>query len=747
MENKGKFPVNPEGMFGAEGFLPITPEELNGEPPDFVMVTPEAYVDHPSFGHALIARLFESYGFTVAVLYNPKTEREYRRFGCPNYGFLITGGAVDSMVNNYTVAKRRREKDVYSPGGKPERPDRAVEFYSKNIRAFYPDTVIIIGGIEASLRRLCHYDYWADKVLPSILDTCEADLLIYGMGEKPVADIVERIRKGIPLKRIKDVRGTAYLSDYDNLPAVIRRRVEEKDFSDTEILPSYGEVYSDKKSYASSYRRAERNTDFYSGKLLLQKQKSGKYVVVNKPQFPLTEKEMDAVYALPYKREVHPYFASLGKVASVDEVKFSISTHRGCYGGCSFCALTFHQGRIIQTRSCDSIIREAVELTKMPDFKGYIHDVGGPTANFHRPACDKQLTKGVCPDRNCIGYKPCPNLKVDHSEYLDVLRKLRAIKGVKKVFIRSGVRFDYLMYDEDKTFFRELITYHVSGQLKVAPEHIDDRVLYYMNKPPHSVYEAFVSEYRKLNADEGKDQYLVPYLISSHPGCSLDSAVNLAVYLKSLNYMPEQVQDFYPTPSTRATTMYWSGYDPEDMKPVYTAKTESEKAMQRALLQYRLPQSRQRVIEALTLTHREELIPRLVGVNVATNANKQGSNKQQSASTQRQTSANRQTSGNRQQGASSQRYSDGKTQRQPSANARGKSEKGSSFNKCAGSFNQNAGSFNQNGSSQGKGGNSFGKNANPKNTAHSPEKTKTVKTSQKAEGNAKELRKNNKGKH
>lgn len=672
--------VNSEGMFGAEGFLPVTPEELDGRKPDFVMVTPEAYVDHPSFGHALIARLFESLGFCVAVLYNPRSDAEYKRFGEPEIGFLISGGAVDSMVNNYTVAKRRREKDVYAPGGKPERPDRAVEFYSRNIKRVYPEAAVIIGGVEASLRRLSHYDYWADKVLPSILESSGADLLIYGMGERPVFDIAERLKKGIPLRKIKDVRGTAYMCGFESLPASIKKSVEERDFSAIEILPSYGEVSADKKSYAQSYRRQERNNDFCSGKILLEKQKCGKYVVVNKPQIPLTEKEMDAVYDLPFTKRVHPYFESFGKVASIDEVKFSLTTHRGCFGDCSFCAITFHQGRIIQSRSADSVVREAVALTKMSDFKGYIHDVGGPTANFCRPACDKQLKCGVCTDRECIGWKPCPNLKVDHSGYLALLRRLRALPEVRKVFVRSGVRFDYLMYDSDRTFFRELVTYHVSGQLKVAPEHIDDAVLYRMNKPPFRVYEEFVAEYGKLNKKEGKDQYLVPYLISSHPGCDLNSAVNLAVYLKSLNYMPEQVQDFYPTPSTRATTMYWSGFDPEDMKPVYTAKDEEEKAMQRALLQYRKPSNRERVVRALEITGRTELIPSLVGVNVAGGAKpKSDAKKRTDYPKNKGSSATRPKSGNKSLGGKG------------SFSERNKGSSG----KTAGSFNQRGGSLNE----------------------------------------------------
>ncbi|MEG2085797.1 MAG: YgiQ family radical SAM protein [Clostridia bacterium] len=595
-------------------FLPISHTEAK-KPVDFIMVTAEAYVDHASFGHALVARLFESYGYSVAVMYNPKSAADYSEFGEPNIAFLVSGGAVDSMVNNYTVSKHRRKTDIYTPGGICERPDRAVTVYCQGIRRQYPDVAILIGGVEASLRRLAHYDYWSDSVMPSILESSGADLLIYGMGEKPIADIVERLKKGIPIKRMRDVRGTAYYSDYDGLSAAIKAMIEEKQFDKFAMLPGFTAVSTDKKQYAQAFKVAYINTDYVTGKMLIEKQVNG-YVVVNAPQAPLTEKEMDYVYALPFERNPHPsYLANGKKVASIDEVKFSITTHRGCYGGCGFCALTFHQGRIIQTRSKQSIIDEAEKLTQMPDFKGYIHDVGGPTANFYKAACDKQKKYGVCADKECIGFQPCPNLKVSHEAYLDLLRTLRALPKVKKVFVRSGIRFDYLLMDKDRSFFKELVKFHISGQLKVAPEHIDNGVLECMNKPPFEIYEQFVKEYNQLNANAGKEQYLVPYLISSHPGCDMKAAVKLAVYLKSLGYMPEQVQDFYPTPSTRSTTMYYTGYDPMTMKPIYTAKTEEEKAMQRALLQYKLPQNRDLVIKALHSINRPDLILFLLGKN------------------------------------------------------------------------------------------------------------------------------------
>jgi len=607
-----------------DGFLPVLKEEIPENGIDFIMITPEAYVDHPSFGHALVARLVESYGYSVAVMYNPTSKADYTRFGKPNYGFLISGGAVDSMVNNYTVAKNRRKTDVYAPGGALERPDRAVTVYSVNAKKYYPDVPVIIGGVEASLRRLAHYDYWKNTVMPSILCDSGADLLIYGMGERPIKEICKKLDRGIPLASIKDVCGTAYLSGFDELPHPVKTLVDEKRFDKIAMLPSFEAVSTDKKQYAMAYRTQERNTDHVQGKMLLQKQNDGRYVVVNTPQAPLNEAEMDEVYALPFTRRVHPYFEKRGKVASIEEVKFSISTHRGCYGGCSFCALTYHQGRIIQTRSEQSIIDEAVKITEMPDFKGYIHDVGGPTANFHRPACKKQFEHGVCPDRQCIGADPCKNLVVDHSEYLELLRKLRKLPRVKKVFIRSGIRFDYLMYDSDKSFFKELVAHHISGQLKVAPEHVCDKVLRVMNKPSFDVYSRFTAEYKKLNVKEGKDQYIVPYLISSHPGCDLEGAIELTMYLKSIGYMPEQVQDFYPTPSTKSTTMYYTGYDPDTMQKVYVATDEKEKAMQRALLQYRLPQNREKILKALTLAGREDLVPYILGRSQPKNSNVKG---------------------------------------------------------------------------------------------------------------------------
>lgn len=584
-------------------FLPITRAEVGERRVDVVYVIGEAYVDHPSFGHAIVSRLLQSLGIDVAIIPQPQCDSDYMRFGMPKYGFMVSGGVVDSMVNNYTVAKIRRTRDVYSEGGDVgKRPDRCVDVYCKALKRLYPDAPVIIGGIEASLRRFAHYDYWDDRVLPSILVSSGADLLIYGMGERPIKEIFALAKKGVPLDRIRDVRGTCYIDRFDSLSAKLKKAIEEHT---AEFSPSYEQVCSDKKQYVQAFNIQYSNNDPYRGRTLLQKH-GDRYVVQNPMQYPLTVKEMDEVYALPYERNYHPSYTR--GVPAIEEVKYSLTSVRGCFGACNYCAIAFHQGRIVQKRSKESIVCEAEAFTRDKDFKGYIHDVGGPTANFRDPACKKQNEKGVCKDRSCIGYKPCPAMEVDHSEYLDLLRTLRKIEGIKKVFIRSGIRFDYVLYDKNPEFLYELIKHHVSGQLKVAPEHISDKVLEAMNKPSFSVYLEFKRRYDEINKKLGKKQYLVPYLISSHPGCTLKDAIRLAQYLKSIGYMPEQVQDFYPTPSTKSTCMYYTGIDPDTMKPIYVAKTKREKTLQRALMQYRKKSNYPLVAEALKEAGREDLI-------------------------------------------------------------------------------------------------------------------------------------------
>jgi uncharacterized radical SAM protein YgiQ len=568
-------------------FLPVTEEELGGNPADFVLITPEAYVDHPSFGHAIISRLIENAGFSVAVLPQPLCDKDYTRFGKPNVAFCVSGGVVDSMVNNYTVAKRRRDSDCYSEDGRTGmRPDRAVTVYSRAVRRLYPDAAVIIGGIEASLRRMAHYDYWSDRVMPSILVDSRADLLMYGMGEKEWWDILEMLKRGIPVKKIKDVAGTAYLSSFENLSPKIKEQIESGAIIS---CPSFEEVEADKTAFVKAFRIQYENSNYLSGTSICQKH-GKEYVVQNAPARPLTTEEMDRVYALPYMREAHPMYK--GKIPAFDEVRFSITSHRGCFGNCSYCALSYHQGRSVSKRSKESIVSEATELTELKDFKGYISDIGGPTANFRNPSCEKQLKYGICKDRQCIGYEKCPNLIVDHTDYLDVLRAVRALPRVKKVFIRSGVRFDYVMYDKNGEFFDELLEYHVSGQLKVAPEHCCDEVLKLMNKPPFSVYREFAARYAEKNGELNKKQYLVPYLISSHPGCTVPDAVKLTDYLKSIGYMPEQAQDFYPTPATKSTCMFYTGIDPDTGEKIYIPRSAGEKRLQRALLQYRLEKNK-----------------------------------------------------------------------------------------------------------------------------------------------------------
>ncbi len=567
--------------------------------PDFVYVIGDAYVDHPSFGPAIISRVLESHGYSVGIISQPdwKEEKSIDVFGEPRLAFLVCGGNMDSMVNHYFVSKKRRPDDAYTPGGAAgKRPDHATTVYCNLIRRTYRNTPIIIGGIEASLRRMAHYDYWSDSFKRSILLDSQADLISYGMGEKSMVEIADALNSGIAVKDITFIPGTVY---------------KTKDISgiyDSVTLPGYEEMKEDKKRYADSFLVQYYNTDPCNGKTLLEEYPNGQFVVQNPPQPPLTMEEMDAVYALPYMRTYHPSYEEAGGVPAIREIKFSLISNRGCCGGCSFCALTFHQGRTVQVRSHDSILEEARQVIQDPEFKGYIHDVGGPTANFRSPSCEKQLTHGVCKNRQCLFPKPCPNMKADHSDYLELLRKLRALPGVKKVFIRSGIRFDYLMADPDDTFFRELVQHHVSGQLKVAPEHISDVVLKRLGKPENAVYELFRKKYKKINDELGLKQFLVPYLMSSHPGSTLKEAVELAEYLRDLGYMPEQVQDFYPTPSTISTVMYYTEIDPRDGKHVHVCKNPHEKAMQRALIQYRNPRNYELVLEALQKAGREDLI-------------------------------------------------------------------------------------------------------------------------------------------
>lgn len=580
-------------------FLPVTYEEMKErgwDVPDFVYVCGDAYVDHPSFGAAIITRTLERHGYKVCFLAQPdwKSCDDFMRFGRPRLGFLVSSGNIDSMVNHYTVAKKRRKKDNYTPGGvMGKRPDRAVIVYSNKIREAYGDVPILIGGIEASLRRLSHYDYWDDRVRRSILLDSQADLLMYGMGENSIVEIADALDSGIDVKYLTYLDGTVY------------KTKDLSTLSDYILLPSFEEVRDSKKKYAQSFKLQYLNTDHYNAKILVEPYRDG-YVVQNRPNRPLTQQEFDDAYAVDYMRIYHPSYKE--KVPAIEEVKFSLISNRGCYGGCNFCALTFHQGRIIQTRSHESILEEAKKIIAEPDFKGYIHDVGGPTANFRAPACDKQTKMGVCPTKQCLWPKPCNNLKVDHTDYLSLLRQLRELPSVKKVFVRSGIRYDYLMYDKDDTFFKELIQHHISGQLKVAPEHISNRVLDKMGKPRSELYKKFVEKYYRINAEYDKNQYLVPYLMSSHPGSDLNAAIELAEYLRDIHHQPEQVQDFYPTPGTLSTAMYYTGLDPRDNTPVYVAKNAHEKAMQRALIQYRNPANYDLVYEALVKANRQDLI-------------------------------------------------------------------------------------------------------------------------------------------
>lgn len=566
---------------------------------DFVYVSGDAYVDHPSFGHAVITRMLEAHGYKVGIIAQPdwKDKRSITVFGEPRLGFLVSAGNMDSMVNHYTVSKKRRAGDAYTPGGAGgRRPDYAAVVYGNLIRQVYKHTPVILGGIEASLRRLSHYDYWSNKLKRSILLDSGADLISYGMGERSILEIAEALDSGIDVHDLTYIDGTVYRTrDADSVYDGIR-------------LPSYEELQADKRIYAESFYTQYCNTDPYTGKRLIEPYGEHFYVVQNPPAKPLTQEEMDQVYEYPYQRTYHPVYEKEGGVPAIQEVKFSLVSCRGCFGGCSFCALTFHQGRIIQARSRGSLVKEAEQMARDQEFKGYIHDVGGPTANFREPSCQKQLTKGVCKNRQCLFPEPCRNLKVSHRDYIELLSQLREIKGVKKVFIRSGIRFDYVMADPDDRFLEELCQYHVSGQLKVAPEHVSDRVLMRMGKPKYRVYEQFTAKYKQMNQKLNKDQYLVPYLMSSHPGSTLKEAVRMAEHLRDFGYMPEQVQDFYPTPSTLSTCMYYTGLDPRDMSEVYVPKNPHEKAMQRALIQYRDPKNYDLVLEALRKTGRMDLV-------------------------------------------------------------------------------------------------------------------------------------------
>ena len=582
-------------------FLPICKQDMidrGWSQCDFVYVIGDAYVDHPSFGHAIISRILEKHGYSVGIISQPdwKNPKSIDVYGRPRLGFLVSGGNMDSMVNHYSVTKHRRKTDAFTPGGEMgKRPDYATVVYCNLIRQVYKDVPILIGGIEASLRRLGHYDYWSESMKRSILLDSQADILMYGMGEKSIVELADALNAGMEAKDITYIDGTVFkTADLDqSLPTI--------------LLPSFEELKNNKKKYAESFKIQYGNCDPFTAKRLAEPY-GKEYVVQNPPQKPLTREEMDAVYDLPYMRTWHPSYAKKGGVPAIEEVQFSLVSNRGCFGACSFCALTFHQGRIIQTRSHESILAEAELMVKNKDFKGYIHDVGGPTANFRHPACEKQLTKGACGGRQCLFPTPCKNMNSDHSDYVALLRKLRKIPGVKKVFIRSGIRFDYLLADKKDTFFKELVQFHISGQLKVAPEHVSDAVLDKMGKPRNAVYNKFVDKYFALNKQYGMNQYLVPYLMSSHPGSTLKEAIELAEYIREMGYNPEQVQDFYPTPSTLSTVMYYTGLDPRTMEKVYVPTDPHEKAMQRALIQYRNPKNYYLVKEALLKAHREDLI-------------------------------------------------------------------------------------------------------------------------------------------
>lgn len=582
-------------------FLPINKEDMEKrgwEELDYIVVSGDAYVDHPSFAAAILSRLLENIGFKVGIIAQPKWNdlEDITKLGKPKYGFLVSAGNIDSMVAHYSVGKNRRKKDLYSPNGEiGHRPDRATIVYCNLIRRAYKNVPIIIGGIEASLRRFAHYDFWEDKVRRSILIDSTADLLVYGMGENQLIDIAINLRDGLDVKYIRHIPGTAFVVD------------DKDEVYDYEEVPSYEDVVESKELFAKAFNEEYKEQNPYSGKAILQQHRE-KYVVQNPPSPPLSTEELDRVYDLSYMREYHPSYIKQGGIPAFNEVKFSILSERGCFGSCSFCSLTFHQGKIVKSRSHESIMEEAKMITQDKDFKGYIHDVGGPTANFRKPSCQKQDKHGACKHKECLFPSPCNNLEVDHLDYLDLLKKLRDIEGVKKVFVRSGLRYDYIMADKNDRFLRELCEHHVSGQLKVAPEHISDSVLSLMGKPSRKVYDGFVDKFNDINDRLGKKQFIVPYLMSSHPGSTLNVAIELAEYIRDMGHYPEQVQDFYPTPGTLSTCMYYTGFDPRDMKKVYVPKSKMEKAMQRALLQYRNPKNYDLVRKALTLADREDLI-------------------------------------------------------------------------------------------------------------------------------------------
>ena len=655
-------------------FLPISKKDMKKrgwEQCDFVYVIGDAYVDHSSFGPAIISRLLEAFGYKVGIIAQPdwKDKNSIAVLGAPRLGFLVSAGNMDSMVNHYSVSKKRRQKDAFTPGGiMGRRPDYATVVYCNLIRQTFKKEPIIIGGIEASLRRLSHYDYWSDKVKHSILVDSGADLISYGMGEHSIVEIADALNSGMDVHDITYIKGTVYKTkSLDNLYDYVE-------------LPDYDTICADKRKYAESFYTQYTNTDPFTAKVLVEKCKEKLYVVQNPPALPLTSQEMDDVYALPYMRDEHPVYKKDGGIPAFGEIKFSISNNRGCFGGCSFCALTFHQGRIVQVRSHESILEEARQMTQEEDFKGYIYDVGGPTANFRFPSCKKQLTHGVCQNKQCLFPKPCKNLTVDHKDYIKLMREIRELPGIKKVFIRSGIRFDYCMADDDDTFMNELCKHYISGQLRVAPEHISDNVLKYMGKPENKVYEAFLKRYARINKKTGKEQFVVPYLMSSHPGSTMKEAIELAEYIRDLGYMPEQVQDFYPTPSTLSTCMYYTGLDPRTMEKVYTPVSPHEKAMQRALIQYRNPENYELVKEALLKNHREDLIgfdrhclipPRPMKNGYHTGGTNQGNSKQgslkqgkhtttQNTRTARQRPAGQKPADNRKSGRSGTRKAGGR---------------------------------------------------------------------------------------
>ncbi|MDK0605764.1 YgiQ family radical SAM protein [Clostridium perfringens] len=583
-------------------FLPICKDDMierGWEQCDFVLVTADAYIDHHSFGTAIISRVLENAGYKVGIIAQPdwKSVDDFKKLGRPRLGFLVNGGNMDPMVNHYTVSKKLRRKDLYTPKGEMgKRPDRATIVYCNKIREAYKDVNIVIGGIEASLRRFAHYDYWENKVRKSILVDSGADLLVYGMSEKQIVEVADFLNQGFDGKYIRHIPGTCYIAD--SLDEIYEEHI---------VLPSFKEISSDKRTYAECFKIQYDEQDPVRGRTLVQEH-NGKYVVINKPEMPLSREELDRVYALPYQKTYHPIYEKDGGIAAIEEVKFSLVSSRGCSGNCSFCAITFHQGRIVTSRSEDSIVEEAEEITKYDDFKGYIHDIGGPTANFRKPACKKQLTLGACKHKRCMSPGICKNMEVDHREYLHLLRRVRKLPGIKKVFIRSGLRYDYIMADKDDTFFKELVEHHVSGQLKVAPEHVSPNVLKYMGKPAGKTYDEFRRKFFRITERLGKKQFIIPYLMSSHPGCKLEDAIMLAEYLRDINYQPEQVQDFYPTPGTLSTTMFYTGLDPLTMEEVYIPRSKEEKAMQRALLQFKNPKNYNIVYDALVKAGREDLI-------------------------------------------------------------------------------------------------------------------------------------------